>query len=184
VGYDDLFQTNISLKTQSKKIITALIDFASPVNKDFLRQYLSAPPIIADLLDSERTEGAFDIHSPEGKLLSEFRRTMIDSWILGDDVCDEPEFVRIVQETESLIYHDFNMLSGYRNSGMGIGMIPLTEIKAYIDLGGSELLKMGEFSKMDLVECIRMVDSNFVTAHSAKQKRDMDDKKNEAGRKR
>jgi hypothetical protein len=64
---------------------------------------------------------------------------------------DEPKLSFPLQE----IWHGFSALSSSRQMGFDVGAIPLTEIKAYVDLFGVVDLEM-------FVACVRALDADYL----------------------
>jgi len=78
-----------------------------------------------------------------------------------------------LDHAESVYYSDFNILGSERNSGMGIGPIPVTRINQYAEQEG--IINTALFKKI-----IMDVDKNFIELVSDKQKSET--KKNKAKR--
>lgn len=142
-----------------------LYERASPTYKKLLMEYMLAPPDIIPFLEMERT-GKKTVEIPE---LVEFRDLYaldIDASELMDEL--PLEIFEFIVSLERSLYQDFNYLSAYRESGMGIGMIPLTQIEAYIRLKSPNTLQ--SISLGDFVDSIRNIDSKYVGYHADKQK--------------
>lgn len=164
----------LSPKALSISSLQHLYTLASPENKRMFMEYMLAPAGILNYLDMERTRRAESFDCAE---LDEFRELFlfdIDASMFQEEMPGDELFEFIVN-TERGLLQDFNFVSAYRESGMGIGMIPLTQIEAYIRLMKPEVLQ--SIGMVEYINAIRHIDSAYVSYHADKQREEMDKNK-------
>ena len=180
-GFNDKLDLSaISLKKENIATLQHLIDHASEINKQVLEEYMHAPPGIRGLIEFEH---AFATTSEDLAAYRFERSTALDSPEILDSI--RSPFVREMledfAELEQALSRDFGFLSAYRDSGFGMGMIRLTEIRAFIDMEMSIALRLGDatgcLSVQSFVEAIRMIDSEYVSYYAEKQREETESKK-------
>ncbi len=172
--------SSISLKTQNTATLQHLIDNASETNKKVLDEYMHAPPGIRGLIE---LESSMATTSQDLAAYRDARDNALDSPEVLASV-DSPWLREVLvefSELEQALTRDFGFLSAYRDSSFSMGMIRLTEILAFIELGMSSALQLGDVngcvSTQSFVEAIRIIDSEYVSYYAEKQREETESKK-------
>jgi len=167
------------LSLLNRKSLISLSSHASPDTKPYIMEYVYAPFGFKSILDMNR----FDNGGPD-KAVENFRnlycfelsgenamRYLIEAF---GDIDYGSAWGHFIIGLESSLMRDFARLSAYRPSGFGVGMIPLSEVKAAIDIGIVESLEY--ISVEDFIDAIYSIDGAYVSYYASKQKSDSDKK--------
>jgi hypothetical protein len=80
-----------------------------------------------------------------------------------------------------IFYNAFNAVSPSRQSGMGLGYIPLSEIRGYLD----EFGVCGTEARLEWINWIQFIDRTYVRLHSEKKEKEAKSKtKSQRGNKK
>lgn len=98
--------------------------------------------------------------------LHEQNKDVVPDWRTPKAIIDRPD-VDVIDIPYLKAYH---LLTGSRQSGMSVGAIPLSEIRAYLEIYGAPSFFDCESDDIDaFVQIITRVDNHFLTEYHKEQ---------------